>query len=465
MMLESAFRLLSGEAVVEGAAGVVASRHKMSLGQDVRGESLRFLMPPALEELVRSMAPGIVKGRLVQNSRANSLVYHPIELGEGDGATKFSHPAPLREDGYERDFAVVRLAQGDALPAQRTVSDFKAEVAALIQGAELPDVNFWLMSVGNAEHAYYSSSSSDLVWKLPIIPLRDDGGRLPANTAALASKKVAVIGCGSLGSKVAVSLARSGLGAFLLVDDDLMLPENLVRHDLDYEDVGHHKTDVVARRIQLVGNAEIGIRRHLIGGQEANDSIETLIEGIAACDLIIDCTSNPQAFNYLCAAAAAGAKPMIAGEILAGGIGGRMFRSRPGLDPAPAEARAALDNFYNERGREAGKAPVRYGLEGNDNLRPMIATDADVTIVAGHVTRYAIDLLCNEASVYPVSAYVFAFQEGWFLEYPFETWPVDLGRAKPDTPKEPLDPAAAAEEAGTIQDIIQKFIQDAASRE
>ncbi len=36
-----------------------------------------------------------------------------------------------------------------------------------------------------------------------------------------------------------MTLARSGVANLLLVDDDLFLPDNLVRHDLDWRDVGH----------------------------------------------------------------------------------------------------------------------------------------------------------------------------------------------------------------------------------
>lgn len=50
----------------------------------------------------------------------------------------------------------------------------------------------------------------------------DEGGisRLPISYSVLAGKKVAIVGCGSAASKIAVSLARSGTKEFVLVDDD-----------------------------------------------------------------------------------------------------------------------------------------------------------------------------------------------------------------------------------------------------
>jgi integrative and conjugative element protein (TIGR02256 family) len=45
-------------------------------------------------------------------------------------------------------------------------------------------------------------------------------------------KAITLIGCGSLGSKVGVHLARNGNGPFLCVDDDIFMPHNNARHAL-----------------------------------------------------------------------------------------------------------------------------------------------------------------------------------------------------------------------------------------
>src|SRR5690606_33253807 len=151
-------------------------------------------------------------------------------------------------------------------------------------------------------------------------------------------------------------------------------------------------------------------------------------------------------------------------EILAGGIGGRMMRCRPGIDPSPADARAALDNWCHERGKMAQKAPIRYGQQANDNDEPLIATDADVSIVAGHCARFAMDLLVNEVSAYPVSAYLFGFQEGWLFDAPFDTWPVDIGVARDTSSHDVLSAEDDAAEEAVNRELLHKFIEDAASR-
>lgn len=72
--------------------------------------------------------------------------------------------------------------------------------------------------------------------------------RIP-NLAWLREKKVALVGCGALGSKIAANLAASGVERFLLVDHDRMEPQNAIRHEGGVEEFGLPKTEVVVRRI------------------------------------------------------------------------------------------------------------------------------------------------------------------------------------------------------------------------
>lgn len=46
------------------------------------------------------------------------------------------------------------------------------------------------------------------------------------------SKSIALVGCGSLGSKIGMHLARNGNGPFLCIDNDIFLPHNNARHAL-----------------------------------------------------------------------------------------------------------------------------------------------------------------------------------------------------------------------------------------
>ena len=56
--------------------------------------------------------------------------------------------------------------------------------------------------------------------------------RLSEEAQRLANVRVGIVGLGSMGSKIAVSLARSGVRRFLLVDDDYLAPGNMVRRSV-----------------------------------------------------------------------------------------------------------------------------------------------------------------------------------------------------------------------------------------
>ncbi len=171
---------------------------------------------------------------------------------------------------------------------------------------ELPKIKYAIVVRGSRIRVYFVNEDHDSLFETSIILAQPFTPRLDEKHAKLASRRVGIVGCGSLGSKVAVSLARSGVGKFLLIDDDILLPDNLVRNDLDWREVGTHKADSVAVKIQLVNPmAERAVRKHRLGGQEASGSVETLIEHLGTCDLIIDATADPAVFNYLSAAVAA----------------------------------------------------------------------------------------------------------------------------------------------------------------
>ena len=52
------------------------------------------------------------------------------------------------------------------------------------------------------------------------------------NTNLNEKKNIALVGCGSLGSKIGMHLARNGNGPFLCIDNDIFMPHNNARHAL-----------------------------------------------------------------------------------------------------------------------------------------------------------------------------------------------------------------------------------------
>ena len=68
-------------------------------------------------------------------------------------------------------------------------------------------------------------------------------------SAAMLKKCACIIGCGSVGSLVAVELAKAGLGSFVLFDNDVFAYHNICRHQLDIFDVGKRKVDALKEKI------------------------------------------------------------------------------------------------------------------------------------------------------------------------------------------------------------------------
>lgn len=61
------------------------------------------------------------------------------------------------------------------------------------------------------------------------------------NDLTLLDKKIAIIGIGSLGSYIAREIIKTSIKNLVLVDDDVFIQENLMRHQLDYHCLNYSK--------------------------------------------------------------------------------------------------------------------------------------------------------------------------------------------------------------------------------
>jgi hypothetical protein len=84
-----------------------------------------------------------------------------------------------------------------------------------------------------------------------------------ARHLGLKGKTVAILGCGSLGSGVAMLLAKSGVGNLLIVDPESLSWDNIGRHSLGAVAVGQNKAEAMAAEIehQLPSIYAKGIRK------------------------------------------------------------------------------------------------------------------------------------------------------------------------------------------------------------
>ncbi len=108
-------------------------------------------------------------------------------------------------------------------------------------------------------------------------------GLLGAETLQrLSEKKVGIVGLGSGGGFVALSLAMSGVGNFVLVDDDLLESGNVTRHVADLRYVGENKAAAVADLIrQRNPAAQVEVREGRIEDHwDCLDDIDILVAAV-----------------------------------------------------------------------------------------------------------------------------------------------------------------------------------------
>jgi molybdopterin/thiamine biosynthesis adenylyltransferase len=450
-MVESAYRLLSGENPAPNAHGEVVSAHATSEGQRLRGATNRLLLTHEMTDLFRVIEVGEhAHGEATASTHALNIVYCISALKGGDETLKIpSFPAVLTEEGFVRTVHITRVAPGAALPDTTSKEAFGASAAPY--GWQPQDGLFVVL-----QQHYISAYRVFDTWvqELGVVLPGTMVTRLPANYQALSTKRVGIVGCGSLGSKIATMLARAGVDAFVLVDDDLMLPGNIVRHDLDWRDVGLHKATAVSERLQRI-RATIVVRiwRQQLGGQESASSAESALSSLASCDLIVDATANPIVSNILSGLVASSAIPVMWAEVFGGGIGGLIARYRPGREPSIPLMRFAIENWFADRGTPPLRAEHNYEQQIDDVT--FVADDADVTAIAAPAARLAIDtLLAREPSHFPRSVYVIGLAPCVLFEQPFVTFPLEL----PDSPMEDAPPPLSEAEQREALEQVQAML-------
>ncbi len=359
-------------------------------------------------------------------------------------------PKPLVDEGREFLVALFRFNSDTPLPPTTDVPSFKEGCASF--GFEAPHT--YAILLRGSEIYFYLLWRDNSIGVGSILPPQAFHPRLDGSHQVLREKSVAIIGCGSLGSKVGTMLARSGVSRFFLVDDDILLPDNFVRNDLDWRDVGSHKANALARRLSLANPAtQSEVWRARLGGQESGASAETMLKLIGDCDLIFDATANPDILNLISAIANVRKKSLVWAEVFGGGIGGLIARCRPELEPSPQHMRRAIENWFGEKGAQPVRSRRSYetGLDGP----PLIADDADVSAIAAHAARLAIDLLiARQPSLFPHSVYAIGLGVGSVFEQPFQTFPIETG---PPLPSE-ATPVLTEEELGEeVARLIKLF--------
>lgn len=429
-MLASARSLLSTEGAVgaDGRAGRVPSAHAFTVGQQLISNFGRFVDMTAPRGRLASEPAGC-RATFNVELGASSFVWTvaKLTLAGGEEWVNPDLPAPLAKFASGKGFAIIlRESDPRAQRAREALCLGAAEFWALFVDEPLEGNRGLAIWLSTGVKAFLLSAQTNVITELGIVPV-DGADRLPPQNDRLAGKKIAVLGAGSVGSKVAASLARAGVVDFLLVDDDVFCPDNLARHELDWRSVGAHKVEALRERIQLIQpGARVNVRCQQLGGQNSSKFLREALDEIGVCDLIMDASGSASGFNYAASVAEQMGIPLVWARVFGGGYGGLIARSRPGLDPAPLEARAQIDAWCrNPKFPEPPQAVVDYGILDAEQ-KPMVADDADVGAIAAHFARFAVDVLANDESEFEASAYMIGLRKKWIFTGPFDTRPITL---------------------------------------
>lgn len=137
---------------------------------------------------------------------------------------------------------------------------------------------------------------------------------------SLRNKKIAIVGLGAIGSMVAESLARSGITAIGLWDNDLVEPGNICRSTFRIQDVGENKGRAIKKHLSEINpfvkieeikaagtwyyKSEYDVNECMYTGGSFYDNInydsqENAISKIADYDMIIDCTGSNELLHFI----------------------------------------------------------------------------------------------------------------------------------------------------------------------
>lgn len=207
------------------------------------------------------------------------------------------------------------------------------------------------------------------------------------------SKRVAMIGLGALGSKVAELLAQAGVGTFHLCDADTLSTTNVARHVGGLGDFGALKTRVVATRLRDI-NCYINTPQ--VCEHSVTLTLEELESFIGPADLVICTTADENVESAINQISVLRGKAALYGRAMRRGTMGRIFLVRPGDDAC----KACLGRYAQEAQRNKW---VAISERDEDVLlhecgRPVIPASAiDLSFVASLIARKALDVLEGKA--------------------------------------------------------------------
>ena len=202
----------------------------------------------------------------------------------------------------------------------------------------------------------------------------------------LADQRVLVAGAGSVGSRIAEDLVRSGVGGLAIVDPDKVDAANLARTVYTAADIGVPKPDALSRRLRAIDPAVI-VDRH--PSPLGDLDFAQALDGVS---LVVAATDDMGEQALLAHHAYAAGIPLVACALYKAASAGEVVISMPAAATAcwacAVGAGTAADSYRPERD---------YGLDGR--LAGEAALGPSIHLVAGVASTIALGLLAGPDSV------------------------------------------------------------------
>lgn len=249
-----------------------------------------------------------------------------------------------------------------------------------------------------------------------------------------------LVGCGSVGSLVALELAKAGVGRFLLIDNDILGYHNICRHQCGILDVGKYKTDAVKERILQINPSAQVITQNMTVQEVPLTTFD------AFCDentIVIGGADNREGDLYANKIAKEVGMPLMSIGCWERAFAGEIFYCLP--DGMPD-----YEDFMYALGATSGRVNQNRKFYTNEeelekaSFEPGISVDIDfVTVIAiklaldilnrnnpnyttrllGHLTQYTLICNTNNPKIGGENAEIFSYplQVTTSIEVPYAT--------------------------------------------
>jgi molybdopterin/thiamine biosynthesis adenylyltransferase len=207
--------------------------------------------------------------------------------------------------------------------------------------------------------------------------------RAGPDVAALQGYTLAVIGCGAVGSHLALLIAESGVRSIRLIDKARLRPGHVVRHVSGHGHVGEQKVVAVEAAIRAQApwvDVRVDARQPVAPSEVA--------EILREADLTVDATGSAPVTEIISRVAERENRPALSVALYRGGAIGRVRRQWPGRDTA-IHRRAELDAYPGIPAGENDTAGLEVGCAAPVNN----AIPTSVVSVAALAVQVAIDAL------------------------------------------------------------------------